>query len=386
MSCYWSKPTPPYPWRLRSVSYCRANRTLNPPILHDDHQLRRWMSHLGMVMTRYALATIAVTVLIGTYLSLPILYLRQPPFSSKYPNLSGHAWTSILPISGGDGLVPDISIKQLWIQGSWIDALKRETLLEAVEIQEALLGPISSWPTTMLRHEGTSGTPTEPPKRSALESDAAAFFIHSPLLYWNGSAAIESTDSILAAINSPTTRKSPANITLTPASVLLEPVWSGDRLVAADALVVSLFYKGGSRAGEIWDERVEALTQANEGRWDIHLEDDGGTGSKLLQYQFRLVSAQDEAIFFGAYVLVALLAFLGLKNLNSLRSKTGLLVAIAVKVRITFCKRVQFLLILQGCLSICCSLAVATYFHLDISNIPLEAYPFIALVGALDNM
>ncbi|OBT64321.1 hypothetical protein VE03_06808 [Pseudogymnoascus sp. 23342-1-I1] len=262
-----------------------------------------------------------------------------------------------------------ISIKQLWIQGSSLKALERETLLEAVDIQEALLGPISSWATTLLRHEDASGIPREPAKLSELESDEAVSFIHSPLLYWNCSAAIESTDSILAAINSPTTRKSPANITLTPASVLLKPVWSGDRLVAADALVVSLFYKAGSRAGEIWDERVEALMEAGEGRWDIYLEDDDGTGSSLLHYQSRPVSTQDEAIFFGAYVLVALLVFLGIKPLNSLRSKISLLVTIAVK----------------GCFSICCSFAVATYFHLDISNIPLEAYPFIALVGALDN-
>ncbi|KFZ08945.1 hypothetical protein V502_09049 [Pseudogymnoascus sp. VKM F-4520 (FW-2644)] len=345
-------------------------KTLKPPTLHDDHQLRRWMSHLGMVMARHALATIAVTVSIGAYLSLPVLHLHQPSFSSKYPNLSGHAWTSILPFPGGEGLIPDISIKQLWIQGSWIKALERETLLEAVDIQEALLGPISSWATALLRREGTSGIPGEPAKLSALESDAAVSFIHSPLLYWNSSAAIESTDSILAAINSPTTRKSPANITLTPASVLLGPVWSGDRLVAADALVVSLFYKAGSRAGDIWDERVEALTQAGEGRWDIHIKDDTGTGSKLLQYQSRLASAQDEAIFFAAYVLVALFVFLGFKHLNSLRSKISLLIPIA----------------LQGCFSICCSFAVATYFRLDISTIPLEAYPFIVLVGALDNI
>ena len=335
-------------------------------------------------MARRAIATITVTVSIGTYLSLLVLYLHQP--SSKYPNLSGRAWTSILPFPGGEGLIPDISIKQLWIQGSWMKALERETLLEAVDIQEALLGPISSWATALLRHEDTSGIPTEPAEHSALESDAAVSFIHSPLLYWNGSAAIESTDSILSAINSPTTRKSLANITLTPASVLLGPVWSGNRLVAADALVVSLFYKAGSRAGEMWDERVEALTQAGEGRWDIHLKDDSGTGSQLLQYQSRLASAQDEAIFFGAYVLVALFVFLGFKHLNSLRSKISLLIPIAVQVRITLCKCIRFLLMLQGCFSICCSFVVATYFRLDISTIPLEAYPFIVLVGALDNM
>lgn len=335
-------------------------------------------------MARRAIAAIAVTVSIGTYLSLSVLYLHQP--SSKYPNLSGRAWTSILPFPGGEGLIPDISIKQLWIQGSWMEALERDTLLEAVDIQETLLGPISGWATTPLRHDGTGGIHGKPAERRALESDAAVSFIHSPLLYCNGSAAIESTDPILSAINSPTTRKSPANITLTPASVLLGSVWSGGRLVAADTLVVSLFYKAGSRAGEIWDERVEALTQAGEGRWDIYLNDDSGTGSKLLQYQSRLVSSQDKAIFFGAYVLVALLVFLGFKQLNSLRSKTSLLVAIALQVRITLCKCVQFLLMLQGCFSICCSFAVAMYFRLNISNIPLEAYPFIVLVGALDNM
>lgn len=44
----------------------------------------------------------------------------------------------------GEDLIPDISIKQAWIHGSWMKALERETLMEALAIQDVLLGPTLS--------------------------------------------------------------------------------------------------------------------------------------------------------------------------------------------------------------------------------------------------
>src|SRR3982074_3443966 len=108
----------------------------------------------------------------------------------------------------------------------------------------------------------------------------ATTFLHSPLLYWNCSvAAIESDDSILTTINSYNHQISPANITLRPSSVLAGISLSRNRLVAADALVVSLFYKAGSTAGDLWDERAKALAQSDNSRWDVYLANGRGTKS-----------------------------------------------------------------------------------------------------------
>jgi hypothetical protein len=306
---------------------CPLKSTSEPPVLRDDHQLRKGMSHLGSVVARHALMTIAISVAIGTYLSLPAL-------SSNRPKLSRHAWTSLQPLPSGGDLVPDISIKQLWVQGSWMGALERDIILEAAVIQEALLGQISS-SATAPQSEDADSIFREPIDPSKPESDAAEAFIHSPLLYWNDPSALASTDSILDAVNSRTGGKSPANVTLTSISVLSHPAWLGGRLIAADALVVSLFYKVGSRAGVRWDERVEALATTGEGRWDTSFPDAGAIGSNLFKFQSRPVSIQDQALFFTAYALVALMVFVGFRHIRTLRSKVGLLVAIALQVCIT---------------------------------------------------
>jgi hypothetical protein len=160
-------------------------------------------------------------------------------------------------------------------------------------------------------------------------------FLHSPLLYWNCSvAAIESDNSILMTINSRAHQISPANITLRPSSVLAGILLSYNRLVAADALVVTVFYKAGSRAGDLWDERAEALAQGNNSRWDVYPADGRGTGSRFFKFQSRPISIQDKAIFFSAYSLVLLYVVFNLRNLRMLKSRVGLFMTIVMQVSI----------------------------------------------------
>jgi hypothetical protein len=161
-------------------------------------------------------------------------------------------------------------------------------------------------------------------------------FLHSPLLYWNCSAAaIESDNSILTTINSRAHQISPANITLRPSSVLSGILLSYNRVVAADALVVSLFYKAESMAGDLWDERVEALVQRDQSRWRVYPADGRGSGSMLVRFQSRPISFQDEAIFFGSYGLVLLYVIFSLRNARTLKSRVSLFMTIALQVNIS---------------------------------------------------
>jgi hypothetical protein len=153
------------------------------------------------------------------------------------------------------------------------------------------------------------------------------------LLYWNCSAAaIQSDHSIIATINRRAYQVSPANITLSPSSVFTGIRWSYQRLVAADALVISLFYKAESRAGDLWDERAAALAQYDKSRWDISLAEVRGSGSRFFRFQSRLITFQDEAILFGAYGLVALYVIFSLRDLRMLKSRVGLLLTVVVQV------------------------------------------------------
>lgn len=170
------------------------------------------------------------------------------------------------------------------------------------------------------------------------EPNITVSFIHSPLLYWNSSAtAIEADDSILATIHSHAHQISLANITLRPPSVLAGIVLSYNRPVAADTLVVSLFYKAESRAGDLWDEQAEALAERDKGKWEVISADSRGTESTFFKFQSQPVSAQDEAIFFGSYGLVLLYVVFSLRNLRTLKSRAGLFIMIAVQVSMSQC-------------------------------------------------
>jgi hypothetical protein len=295
-------------------------RSSEPVTLRDDHYIRRWISYLGTVVVEHAAATIIITVAVGVSLCVSLPFLNHPASSTHYPKLPGRVWTSAESFANDDSLVPDISIKQAWIHGSWGKALEPETLLEAVAVQGVLLGPKSTCDTV----HAEIGAPG---------SDLALSFTHSPLLYWNCSVAtIESDESILRTLNSRPYQVSPANITLKPSSVLAGIILSYNRLVAADALVLSLFYKGESRAGALWDERAETLVQRGKRTWNIYPADGRVTRSRLFNFQSRPIDVRDEALFFGAYSLVALYIIFSIRNLRTLKSRLGLFMAIALQV------------------------------------------------------
>lgn len=213
-------------------------------------------------------------------------------------------------------------------------ALERETLLDAVAVQDLLLGPMSGCDTVPWRGDIYNIARTLADS-SVSGPDILLSFIHSPLLYWNCSiAAIESDSSILTTINNRAHQISPTNITLRPSSVLARILLSHNRLVAADALVVSLFYKAESRAGDLWDKRAEVLAQHDKSRWNVYPAGGRGTGSRFFKFQSRPISVQDKAIFFGAYSLVLVYVIFGLRNLRTLKSRVGLFIAFAIQVSI----------------------------------------------------
>ncbi len=107
---------------------------------------------------------------------------------------------------------------------------------------------------------------------------------------------------------------------------------SSGRLVAADALVISVFYKGVSRAGDIWDEGVEALSQPENRRWEVYAANGGEAGSMFFRFQSQPISGQDEAIFFALYALILLYVASSLRNVKALKSRIGLLMTIALQV------------------------------------------------------
>ncbi|KAF4628935.1 hypothetical protein G7Y89_g9211 [Cudoniella acicularis] len=331
--------------------------TVNPPTIGEDHFLRRWIFCLGAIVARHALATITFTTAIGVLLCLPFTFLYPTPWTLPTPQR--YAWTPA-DTSNTSELVPDIYIKQAWIYGSWMRALETDVLLAALDIQTMLLGA------------GSCDTQEEHNVKNGLGGAAhnISTIFHSPLFYWNCSViAIKSDRSVIATVNSQTRRPSVANITLIPVSVLGGPVFSYNKLLAADALILTLLYKPESDAGAMWDTKAKVLAQYNMSRWQLHsaLASPDGT---LLNVESGSISTEEKSVIWAAYALTALYIIFKIRDTQVLKSRAGLLIAIVVQVL----------------LSIVSGLTIATYLHLDLSSVPLEVFPSIPLFTGLENI
>jgi len=98
-------------------------------------------------------------------------------------------------------------------------------------------------------------------------------FFHSPLLYWNCSETlILSDEDLVDTVNQKTLLHSAANLTVLWGSVFAGKQIVHHRLVAADALVITLFYRIDSDAGDAWDVRASSLVsdKHNPERYDVY--------------------------------------------------------------------------------------------------------------------
>lgn len=158
-------------------------------------------------------------------------------------------------------------------------ALTPEVVVEALRIQETLLGPGISC--TMKPENGKPSPRVEPaidylspnPLSNTSSYLPPGVFFHSPLIYWNCSlSSIQKDTDLLETVNANAMRVSPLNMTLHYSSVFAGKTFSHHRLAAADALVISVFYDVESKMGELWDQRAAALaSDANfYGNYDIY--------------------------------------------------------------------------------------------------------------------
>ena len=146
-----------------------------------------------------------------------------------------------------------------------MEALTHDVLREGARIQQALFpgAECSATRNNFNDHDNSDGEDSIP----------STMFFHSPLLYWNCSIeAMENDRRILKTVNDGVELRSTANITLRWASVFAGKHFSHKKLIAADALVISMFYHLNSTAGVLWDQRAARLAQEAEehGRYRVY--------------------------------------------------------------------------------------------------------------------
>ncbi|KAH8127983.1 sterol-sensing domain of SREBP cleavage-activation-domain-containing protein [Trichoderma asperelloides] len=352
--------------------------TTEAPVLAPSHPFRRAVARYGRNASRNAIRTLLASAGVASLLIYPVPFLYTTDFVIAASNLPHHAWTAAQPLRYDAAITPDIIMRSIWIHSSYMQALSPDVLLSALELQDELLGTTQDF--SPGRYSGLPppndpNAPLSPAQRDALHvvnglTDQSWAF-QSPLLYWNCSRErILADEDIVATVNDRKNQSTPANITLRHSIVFSGKRFEDRRLVAADALVITLLYRNASPVGRQWEDVAPSLPSKVEDKWDIYPANGQVSGSQLYEFKFRPITAQDSIIFAVAYAVALLYFLINLTKLRAIKSKFGLIITV----------------IAQILLSIVSSLTICAFLNLDLSRIPRAAYPLIVLIMSLEHI
>lgn len=309
----------------------------------------------------------------------PFPFLYTTDFTIAAPNLPLHVWTDAHPLAGDKQVAePDVIMRTMWVHGSYMKALDREVLLGALELQDEVLGPT----TDFVPRQSTNSIDLLDPHADLLRNERDIFhvvngltnqswFFHSPLLYWACEAEnIERDPSLLDTVNEKKTQPTSVNITLRHSIVFSGKIFEDRRLVAADALVITLLHRPDSPVGKQWERKIQGLAARMNDKWDVFPQDGVSSGSQLYEFQFRPISIQDVIVLSLAYSLTITYFLLSLSKIRAVKSKLGLIVTVVVQIA----------------LSIISSLTVCALLRIDLSRIPRAAYPLVLTAMSLENI
>lgn len=353
-------------------------RTTDVPVLSPFHPLRSFLTRYGRYAARHVLTTLLVSVLVSAILIYPFPFLYTTDFSNGASNLPLHVWTDAQPIGGRSPVEPDVIMRSIWVHGSYMKALDRDVLLGALELQDEILGPTTNFSPRRPRNEiaaTSSETDLSRDERDAFHvinglTDQSWFF-HSPLLYWACDAQkIEQDVDYLGTVNEKKTQPTSVNVTLRHSIVFSGKKFEDRRLVAADALVITLLHLRDSPVGRQWERKTRDYAARNAEKWDVFPSDGTSTGAQLYEFQFRPISLQDTILLSLAYLLTAAYFVLSLSKIRAVKSKLGLIITVVAQIA----------------MSIVSSLTICAMLRIDLSKIPRAAYPLVLMAMSLENV
>lgn len=269
-------------------------------------------------------------------------------------------------------------MRSIWVHADYMQALNQDLLSSALELQNELLGPTVDFDPTssagILQHQEHSR------RMSVAQRDAVhaangltnqSWMFHSPLMYWNCSNQLILADpDIIGTVNDKKNQSTASNITLRHSLVFSGKSFEDRRLLAADALVITLLHLRDSPVGRQWQQVAPLLPGKVGDKWDVYPKDGHVSNSHLYEFQFRPISSHDMASLAIAYGLALLYFLMSLSKLKAIKSKTGL--TITVVTQIVF--------------SIMSSFTLCAVFDIDLSRIPRAAYPLVVLAMSLENI
>lgn len=273
---------------------------------------------------------------------------------------------------------PDVVMRSIWVHGSYMKALRRDVLLAGLEIQDALLGKTIDFDPKLSAGLGKDVDHDAPLNLEMRDSCHAinglseqSWFFHSPLLYWSCSPdAIAEDDDIVSTINESSRRSTSVNVTLRHSIVFSGKRFEDRRLVAADALVITLVHKLDSPVGRQWERQAQALARSSTNPWRMYPRDGRVNNSQVYEFKFQPLSLQDDIFLAIAYSITVAYFLLSLTRLRALKSRFGLMLTVVA----------QTVISIMGSFTICAILKI------DLSRIPREVYPFVVVAVGLENM
>lgn len=294
-----------------------------------------------------------VSVGIAVILTYPTVFLSDFPITG-FSGLPHHVWASHKPYGGTLQKAPDLEMRQIWIRGSYMKALDKDVLKKALDVQDAILGQA-----------------VDLPRRPNWPSSRIDWGWHSPLMYWNNSVdALENDQNVLETINEHSCQPSFLNITLRPLSVFAGKEYSGSKLAAADALIISLFTQANDTMGVTWHQSLLQLeSQTSSSTTEYHMSG-SVEGNRLFEYRFQPLSFRQNSALAIAYGIIAIYVAISLRRLKAFHSRFGLVVTALTQITT----------------SIVASFTICGLLGINLAQIPQEAYPFVVLVIGLENI
>jgi len=358
----------------------RPYRTTEAPVLAPTHPLRAAFSRYGTWAARHVQTVLPLStsiVFIFLYL-FPFLYTTDTTnITSGVSNLPHHVWTDAQPLGERADLEPDVIMRSIWVHGSYMKALDRDVLLGALELQDELLGPTTDF--NPRQHTNIIEVPNPMVDLSRTERDAfhiingvtdQSWFFHSPLQYWSGAASnIASDRDIVSTVNARKTQSTSVNVTLRHSIVFSGKRFEERKLVAADALVITLIHLRESPVGKQWVRKLEAIAASPTDKWTVIPDDGKSLSSQLYEFQFRPMSWTDLVLLSIAYSLTFVYLTVCLSRLHAVKSRLGLMITI----------------VCQIAASIGSSFTVCAIFKVDLSRVPYSAYPLVILSISIEN-
>ncbi|KAI0122958.1 sterol-sensing domain of SREBP cleavage-activation-domain-containing protein [Xylariales sp. AK1849] len=356
--------------------------TAEAPVLGPSHPLRSAFIRYGRYAARHVVTTLLISVSVASILIYPFPFLYTTDFTNGASNLPRHVWTDAQPLEEKNGLEPDVIMRTIWVHGNYMQALDQDVLLGALELQNELLGPTIDFsprqlpqPLDIVDLSNMTALDLSLRQRDAFHISNGltdeSWFFHSPLLYWScDPGKVASDEDIISTVNQRKTQPTSVNVTLRHSIVFSGKRFEDRRLVAADALVITLLHRRNSPIGRIWQEKAQDLANRMADTWDVYPSNGISTGAQLYEFQFLPLSSWDTVTLGGAYSLTFIYFVVSLSKLRAVKSKLGLVITVFV----------------QWVLSLMSSFTVCAILKIDLSKIPRFAYPVVIFAMSLENI